>query len=76
MQKEKAKPENLLVVTDDLALPFGTLRLRAKGHDGGHNGLKNIDLVLATNKYARLRFGVGGEFPPGQQVELIYVFFR
>ena len=71
MQKEKIKPDNLLVVTDDLALPFGTLRLRAKGHDGGHNGLKSIDLVLATNKYARLRFGVGGEFQRGQQVDFV-----
>jgi len=71
MQKEKIKLENVLVVTDDLALPFGTLRLRAKGNDGGHNGLKNINEVLGTNKYARLRFGISGDFQPGQQVDFV-----
>ncbi|MBL4656912.1 MAG: aminoacyl-tRNA hydrolase [Flavobacteriales bacterium] len=71
MQKEKVKLEDVLVVTDDLALPFGTLRMRAKGNDGGHNGLKNIDLVLGTSKYARLRFGVGGDFQRGQQIDYV-----
>jgi len=71
MQKEKTKLENVLVVTDDLALPFGTLRLRAKGNDGGHNGLKNINEVLGTNNYARLRFGIGGTFQRGQQVDFV-----
>jgi 3-methyladenine DNA glycosylase AlkD len=63
--------ENLLVITDDLALPFGTLRLRAKGSDGGHNGLRNIQEVLGTQEYARLRFGVGNDFPKGHQVNYV-----
>ena len=67
MQQEKIKKENLLVVTDDIALPFGKLRMKGKGSDGGHNGLKDIQAVLGDNKYARLRFGVGSEFNPGKQ---------
>ncbi|HHS96170.1 MAG TPA: aminoacyl-tRNA hydrolase [Phaeodactylibacter sp.] len=59
MQKEKIKAENLLVVLDDLNIPFGKLLLRPKGSDGGHNGLKDIDKLLNTNKYARLRLGIG-----------------
>ena len=62
MQKEKVPLERVLIMTDDLALPFGKLRLRGKGSDGGHNGLKNINEVLGQNNYARLRFGVGAEF--------------
>ena len=71
MHKEKVKLDNVLIVTDDIALPFGTLRLRARGNNGGHNGLKNIDEALGTNNYARLRFGIGGQFHRGQQVDFV-----
>jgi PTH1 family peptidyl-tRNA hydrolase len=71
LQAEKISIENLLVVTDDIALPFGTIRIKGKGSDGGHNGLKNIQEVLATNSYARLRFGVGNEFSKGRQVDYV-----
>lgn len=71
MEKESIPPENLLVVVDDIALPFGTVRLRAKGSDGGHNGLKDINAVLGRNDYARLRFGIGGVFPRGFQVDYV-----
>jgi PTH1 family peptidyl-tRNA hydrolase len=71
LQKEKLLPQNLLVITDDLALDFGTIRLRAKGSDGGHNGLKNINDVLGMNSYARLRFGIGNEFTRGNQVNYV-----
>jgi len=69
MQKEKIPIENLLVILDDIALPVGSLRLRAKGSDGGHNGLKSIDSILGQQNYARLRFGIGGDFPKGYQVD-------
>ena len=68
LQKEKIKPENLLVVTDDIALPFGTLRLKGKGSDGGHNGLKDIIKVLGNANFPRLRFGVGSDFVKGKQI--------
>ena len=68
MQKEKIAPENLLVITDDIAIPTGSIRLRAKGGDGGHNGLTSISEVLGTNDYARLRIGIGNEFRRGGQV--------
>jgi PTH1 family peptidyl-tRNA hydrolase len=71
MQSEKIKQENLLVVTDDLALPFGSLRMKPKGTDGGHNGLKDIQAVLGNSKYPRLRFGVGSEFNQGGQVDYV-----
>jgi PTH1 family peptidyl-tRNA hydrolase len=71
MQAEKITRENLLVVTDDLAFPFGTVRLKGKGSDGGHNGLKSIQETLNTVEYARLRFGVGNEFTKGRQVEYV-----
>ena len=71
MDAGKIAPENLLVVSDDIALPFGTLRLRPKGSAGGHNGLKNIAELLGTEEYARMRFGVGGDFPKGHQVEYV-----
>jgi PTH1 family peptidyl-tRNA hydrolase len=71
MQAEKIPLENILVVTDDLALPFGTLRMRTKGSDGGHNGLKSIQECLGTNNYARLRFGIGSEFAKGHQVNYV-----
>lgn len=63
--------QNLLVVLDDLAIPFGALRLRGKGSDGGHNGLKDVDATLGNNNYARLRFGIGNEFAKGKQVNYV-----
>ena len=71
LQKKKVKKENLLIVVDDKNLPFGTQRLRTKGSDGGHNGLKNIDQLLGGNNYARLRIGIGSEFHKGQQVNFV-----
>ena len=71
MQKEKIPRENVLVITDDIALPFGKLRMKGKGSDGGHNGLKNIQLILGTPQYPRLRFGVGNDFFPGRQVDYV-----
>lgn len=71
LKKEKLTVDRLLVITDDLALPFGTIRLRAKGSDGGHNGLRSINELIGTNKYARLRFGIGDEFHHGQQVDYV-----
>ena len=71
MQAEKIPVENLLVVTDDIALPFGKLRMKGKGSDGGHNGLKSIQETLGTVDYARLRFGIGSEFSKGKQVDYV-----
>lgn len=71
MQKEKIALENVLVVVDDLALPFGTLRLKGKGSDAGHNGLKHIASTLGTENYARLRFGIGNDFPRGGQIDFV-----
>jgi PTH1 family peptidyl-tRNA hydrolase len=71
MQKEKIALENLLVVVDDLALPFGTLRLKSKGSDGGHNGLKHIQTTLGTQAYNRLRFGIGNQFSSGGQIDFV-----
>ncbi len=71
MQKEKIELDHLLVIVDDLALPFGTLRLRGKGADGGHNGLKNINQLIGSQNYARLRFGIGNNFPEGAQVDYV-----
>jgi peptidyl-tRNA hydrolase, PTH1 family len=71
MQKENISIENVLVLVDDLALPFGTLRLKPKGSDAGHNGLKNIQEILGHNNYARLRFGIGNDFGKGQQVQYV-----
>lgn len=71
MQKEKIPQENLLVVVDDLALPFGSLRLKTKGGDAGHNGLKSIQDSLGTAGYSRLRFGIGNEFSKGRQVDFV-----
>lgn len=71
MQQEKVPLENILVVTDDLALPFGSIRLRGKGSDGGHNGLKSINEILGSQNYPRLRFGIGSEFGKGQQVNYV-----
>ena len=66
-QKENIPLENILVVVDDIALPFGAIRIKGKGSDGGHNGLKHINQMLQTQNYARLRFGVGNDFPQGGQ---------
>ena len=71
VQKEKISMEDILVIVDDLALPFGTLRLRGQGSDGGHNGLKNINELLGSNKYARLRYGIGNDFSKGRQVDYV-----
>lgn len=67
----KIPKENLIVVVDDLALPFGTLRMRTKGSSAGHNGLKNIEEALGGQDYSRLRFGIGNEFGKGQQVDYV-----
>lgn len=71
LQKEKIPEEKLLVIVDDIALPFGTLRLRPKGGDAGHNGLADINLILGHQNYARLRFGIGDDFPKGYQVQYV-----
>lgn len=71
MDKEKILLENTLTVVDELALPLDTLRLRPGGNDGGHNGLKNIQEVLNTAQYPKLRFGIGNNFPKGMQVEFV-----
>lgn len=75
MQKENIPLENVLVVVDDLALPFGTLRLKGKGSDAGHNGLKHIAATLGTQNYARLRFGIGNDFPRGGQIDYVLGHF-
>ena len=71
LDREKIERENLLVVVDDIALPFGTLRMRTRGSAGGHNGLKSICELLGTEDYARIRFGIGGDFARGQQVDYV-----
>ncbi|HBR54403.1 MAG TPA: aminoacyl-tRNA hydrolase [Flavobacteriaceae bacterium] len=71
LDKEKIPLENLLVVTDDLNLPFGSIRLKTKGSDGGHNGLKDIQHTLQTTKYARFRFGISDAFSKGRQVDYV-----
>ncbi len=75
MQKENIPLENLLIIVDDLALPFGALRLKGKGSDAGHNGLKHIAATLGTQNYARLRFGIGNDFPKGGQVDFVLGHF-
>ena len=71
MDKEKIPMENILVVMDELALPLGTLRMRGSGSAGGHNGLKNIELILQSGNYPRLRFGIGADFPKGKQSDFV-----
>lgn len=71
LQKESLPLQQLLVVVDDLSLPFGSLRLKPKGSHGGHNGLRNIEEVLGTSEYARLRFGIGNDFPRGRQLDYV-----
>lgn len=76
MQKENIDLANTLIVVDDLALPFGTLRLKGKGSDAGHNGLKHIAATLGTQEYARLKFGIGNEFPKGGQIDFVLGHFE
>ncbi len=71
MQKENIPLENVMIITDDLALPFGTLRMKMKGSDAGHNGLKSIHESLQTQNYGRLRFGISAEFSEGRQVDYV-----
>lgn len=71
MEKENIEIENILVITDDLNLSFGTIRIKAKGSDGGHNGLKSIQSLLVTTEYARFRFGISDEFKKGKQVDYV-----
>jgi PTH1 family peptidyl-tRNA hydrolase len=71
MQAEKIPVENVMVLVDDLALPFGKIRIGPKGGDGGHNGLKHIQETLNTPNYPRLRFGIGNEFGKGYQVNYV-----
>lgn len=71
MQKKKIKQENLLVVLDDLNLDFGKIRLKAKGSDGGHNGLKDINAMFGNHNYARLRVGIGANYRKGHQVDFV-----
>jgi peptidyl-tRNA hydrolase, PTH1 family len=71
MQKENIPLEQVLVLVDDLALPLGTIRVRGKGGDAGHNGLKHIEQTLGTNAYGRVRFGIGNEFGQGQQIDYV-----
>ncbi len=71
LKKEKIGINNLLVISDDLNLDFGKIRIKTKGTDGGHNGLKDISNVLGTNDYSRFRFGIGGNFPKGRQSDYV-----
>ncbi len=71
MNELKIPLENVLIVVDELALPLGTLRMRTKGSSAGHNGLKNIEELLQTSKYPRLRFGIGDEFSKGKQIDYV-----
>ncbi|WP_448518226.1 aminoacyl-tRNA hydrolase [Rhodoflexus sp.] len=76
LQQYKIQPENLLVIVDDLALPFGKMRLRPSGSSAGHNGLKDIEAVLGTQNYARLRFGIGNNYPKGRQADYVLSKFN
>ena len=71
MQQEKIPQERILVIADEISLPFGKIRLRGKGSDGGHNGLKNIQEVIGNSNYARLRFGISAEYSKGNQIEYV-----
>ncbi|NDV57093.1 aminoacyl-tRNA hydrolase [Bacteroides sp. 519] len=71
MQKEQIPLENVLVIVDDIALPFGRLQLKPRGSDAGHNGLKHIAAILGTQEYSRLRFGIGSDYPRGFQVQYV-----
>jgi PTH1 family peptidyl-tRNA hydrolase len=71
MEKEKIEKENILIITDDLNISFGTIRIKTKGSDGGHNGLKNIQLLLNSTEYPRFRFGISDEFKKGKQIDYV-----
>ncbi len=71
LDKEKISIENMLVIVDELSLPLSRLRMRSSGSSGGHNGLKHIEEVLQTGQYARLRFGIGNNYPKGKQVDFV-----
>ncbi len=71
LDKHQITPDRLIVITDDIALPFGQMRLRMKGSDGGHNGLKSTEELLKTQDYPRIRFGVGNDFPKGAQADYV-----
>ena len=71
MEKEKIEKNNLLIITDDLNLSFGSIRIKTKGSDGGHNGLKNIQLLLNSTEYPRFRFGISDAFKKGKQVDYV-----
>ena len=71
MEKENIAKENILIITDDLNLSFGSIRIKTKGSDGGHNGLKNIQLLLNTTEYPRFRFGISDAFKKGRQIDYV-----
>lgn len=71
MNEEEIPLERVLIIVDEIALPFGTLRLKGKGSAGGHNGLKHIEATLGTSAYARLRFGIGSDYPKGAQIDYV-----
>lgn len=71
LKKEKIPLDNMLVIVDDIALPLGSIRMRSKGNDGGHNGLAHISTILGTNEYPRIRFGIGNGFRKGSQVDFV-----
>ena len=71
MEKENIDKENILIITDDLNIAFGTIRIKTKGTDGGHNGLKNIQLLLNSSEYPRFRFGISDEFKKGKQIDYV-----
>lgn len=71
LQQENIAIENLLVIVDDISLPFGAIRIKARGSDAGHNGLKNIAQMLGTEAYPRLKFGIGNDFPRGCQIDYV-----
>ncbi|MDR2385030.1 MAG: aminoacyl-tRNA hydrolase [Tannerella sp.] len=76
LQKENVDKKQLLIIVDDLSLPFGRLRLKPKGSNAGHNGLKNIEELLATDEYPRLRFGIGNNFRQGRQIDFVLSKFE
>ena len=71
MQTEKIELDHVLIIVEDLALPFATLRLKSKGSDAGHNGLKHIAATMGTQEYPRLKFGIGSDFPKGRQIDYV-----
>ena len=76
MDKEKISIENVLVIIDDVSLPLAKMRMRASGSDGGHNGLKSVEALLASRDYPRLRFGIGNEYPKGLQADFVLSKWR